>query len=231
MSVRSAVSTTAFSRGHILPPPAAPRNLFSVENLISGYQRFREQVWPGRRERFETLAKRGQQPETLVIACSDSRVDPAMVFDVGPGEIFIIRNVANLVPPFERDAAFHGTSAAIEFAVRVLEVKDVIVMGHAMCGGIHALLHPKSAERLDFMSSWVEIAAEARDHVLACEPVEENRQQLCEYEAVKLSLRNLLTFPWLAARVADGRLRLNGASFDIRTGVLSRLNAGVFEPV
>jgi carbonic anhydrase len=197
--------------------------LLLVENLINGYQRFREQVWPGRRERFETLAKRGQQPETLVIACSDSRVDPAMVFDVGPGEIFIVRNVANLVPPFETDTAFHGTSAAIEFAVRVLEVKDVIVMGHAMCGGIHALLYPKSAERLDFMSSWVEIAAEA--------PVEENRQQLCEYEAVKLSLRNLLTFPWLAARVADGRLRLHGASFDIRTGVLSRLKAGNFEPV
>jgi carbonic anhydrase len=201
-----------------------------VEHLLSGYRRFRHTVWPGRRERFEALAQRGQKPETLVIACSDSRVDPAMVFDAGPGEIFIVRNVANLVPPYEEDTAFHGTSAAIEFAVRVLEVREVIVMGHAMCGGIHALLHPQAAERLDFMSSWVEIAAEARDHVLACEPVEENRQQLCEYEAVKLSLRNLLTFPWLAARVADGRLRMHGAFFDIRTGVLSRLNAGVFEP-
>ncbi len=155
-----------------------------------------------------------------------------MVFDVGPGEIFIVRNVANLVPPFEDDTAFHGTSAAIEFAVRVLGVKDVIVMGHAMCGGIHALLHPASAERLDFMSSWVEIAAEARDRVLACEPVEEKRQQMCEFEAIKLSLRNLMTFPWVAARVNDGRLHLHGASFDIRSGMLSRLNAdGAFEPV
>jgi carbonic anhydrase len=202
-----------------------------MENLISGYQRFREQVWPGSRQRFEALAKSGQQPDTLVIACSDSRVDPAVVFDVGPGEIFIIRNVANLVPPFEEDTAFHGTSAAIEFAVRVLEVKNVIVMGHAMCGGIRALLQPKTAERLDFMSSWVEIAAEARDYVLSCESVEENRQQLCEHEAIKLSLRNLLTFPWLVARVADGRVRLHGAFFDIRTGVLSRLNAGVFDAV
>jgi carbonic anhydrase len=201
-----------------------------VENLLSGYRRFRHTVWPGRRERFEALAQRGQKPETLIIACSDSRVDPAMVFDVGPGEIFIVRNVANLVPPFEKDTAFHGTSAAIEFAVRVLEVRNVIVMGHAMCGGINALLHPASAERLDFMSSWVEIAAEARDRVLACEPVEELQQQMCEYEAIKLSLRNLMTFPWLARRVEDGRLTLQGASFDIRSGVLSLLNSsGEFE--
>lgn len=202
-----------------------------MENLLSGYRRFRHTVWPSRRERFEALAKLGQKPETLVIACSDSRVDPAMVFDVGPGEIFIVRNVANLVPPYEEDTAFHGTSAAIEFAVRVLEVRNIIVMGHAMCGGIHALLHPASAERLDFMSSWVEIAAEARDRVLACEAVEEKQQQMCEFEAVKLSLRNLMTFRWIASRVNDGRLKLHGTSFDIRSGVLSRLNEqGEFVP-
>ena len=215
-----------------MPAPDARRNFDVVENLLSGYRRFRQSVWPGRRQLFEVLAQRGQRPETLVIACSDSRVDPAMVFDVGPGELFIVRNVANLVPPFEEDMAFHGTSAAIEFAVRVLEVKEIIVMGHAMCGGIHALLHPASAERLDFMSAWVEIAAEARDRVFACEPVEEKRQEMCEYEAIKLSLRNLMTFRWIASRVADGRLALHGALFDIRIGVLSRLNAeGVFEPV
>lgn len=196
----------------------------SVENLLSGYRRFRHTVWPSRRERFEALAQRGQKPETLVIACSDSRVDPAMVFDAGPGEIFIVRNVANLVPPFEDDTAFHGTSAAIEFAVRVLEVRNIIVMGHAMCGGIHALLHPASAEKLDFMSSWVDIAAEARDRVLACEAVEEKQQQMCEFEAIKLSLRNLMTFRWIEARVNDGRLKLHGTLFDIRSGVLSRLN-------
>jgi carbonic anhydrase len=195
-----------------------------VENLLSGYRRFRHTVWPSRRERFEALAQRGQKPETLVIACSDSRVDPAMVFDAGPGEIFIVRNVANLVPPFEDDTAFHGTSAAIEFAVRVLEVRNIIVMGHAMCGGIHALLHPASAEKLDFMSSWVDIAAEARDRVLACEAVEEKQQQMCEFEAIKLSMRNLMTFRWIESRVADGRLKLHGTLFDIRSGVLSRLN-------
>lgn len=147
-----------------------------------------------------------------------------MVFDAGPGEIFIVRNVANLVPPFEDDTAFHGTSAAIEFAVRVLEVRNIIVMGHAMCGGIHALLHPASAEKLDFMSSWVDIAAEARDRVLACEAVEEKQQQMCEFEAIKLSMRNLMTFRWIESRVADGRLKLHGTLFDIRSGVLSRLN-------
>jgi len=232
MLSRDAALANALWRREILPLRGARRNLKPVEHLLSGYRRFRHSVWPGRRERFEALAQRGQRPETLVIACSDSRVDPAMIFDVGPGELFIVRNVANLVPPFEEDTAFHGTSAAIEFAVRVLEVREVIVMGHAMCGGIHALLHPTSAERLDFISSWVEIAAEARDRVLACEPVEEKRQQMCEYEAIKLSLRNLMTFRWVASRVTEGRLTLHGALFDIRTGVLSRLTAnGVFEPV
>ncbi len=202
-----------------------------MEDLLSGYRRFRHTVWPGRRERFEALAQRGQKPETLVIACSDSRVDPAMIFDCGPGEIFIVRNVANLVPPFEDDTAYHGTSAAIEFAVRVLGVRNIIVMGHAMCGGIHALLHPSSAEKLDFMATWVSIAAEARERVLACEPVEEKQQELCELEAIKLSLRNLMTFRWVASRVADGRLKLHGALFDIRSGTLSRLNEnGAFEP-
>lgn len=202
-----------------------------MQDLLSGYRRFRHTVWPGRRERFEALAQRGQKPETLVIACSDSRVDPAMVFDAGPGEIFIVRNVANLVPPFEDDTAFHGTSAAIEFAVRVLAVKKIIVMGHAMCGGIHALLHPASAEKLDFMSAWVSIAAEARDRVLACEPVEEKQQQLCEFEAIKLSLRNLRTFRWIERRVDAGELQLYGTLFDIRSGVLSILNEdGTFAP-
>jgi carbonic anhydrase len=218
--------------GSILRCRAPHFSVSTVDSLISGYQRFRGTVWPERRALFEGLARRGQQPETLVIACSDSRVDPTMIFDVAPGEIFVVRNVANLVPPFERDTAFHGTSAALEFAVRVLGVKDVIVLGHAMCGGIHALLYPTSAERLDFMSSWMEIAAEARDRVLACEPVEERQPQMCEQEAIKLSLRNLLTFPWVASRVEAGRLQLHGASFDIRTGVLSKLDEhGAFQPV
>lgn len=202
-----------------------------MDAFLNGYRRFRAEGWPARRALFERLAREGQRPGAVVIACSDSRVDPAMVFDAGPGEIFTIRNVANLVPPYEQDAAHHGTSAALEFAVRVLETPNVIVLGHAMCGGIRALLD-SSADGLpgDFLAGWLNIAAPARARVLTCDDPGE-RQERCEQEAVKLSLDNLMSFPWIAERVADGRLALHGASFDIRTGVLTRLRAdGTFGP-
>jgi carbonic anhydrase len=202
-----------------------------MDELLEGYRRFRAESWPARRALFERLAREGQRPVALVIACSDSRTDPGMVFDAGPGEIFTIRNVAALVPPYERDDAFHGTSAAIEFAVTVLEVPQVIVLGHAMCGGIRALLAehgPASAG--DFIGGWLRIAAPARARALECSSPEQ-AQERGEQEGVKLSLANLLTFPWVAERVADGRMRLHGASFDIRTGVLTRLQEdGSFAP-
>ena len=202
-----------------------------MDRLLEGYRRFRETTWPQRRALFEQLVADGQSPRTMVIACSDSRVDPTMVFDVKPGELFIVRNVANLVPPYAPDAAYHGTSAALEFAVRGLEVQDIIVLGHAMCGGIHALLHNESGAGSDFVGGWMRMAAPARARVLACTPVEA-AQQACEYESVKLSLENLTTFPWVADRVRDGKLRLHGAFFDIRTGILERLGAdGAFAPV
>ncbi len=200
-----------------------------MEHLIEGYQSFRAQVWPERRALFEQLAARGQSPRTMVIACSDSRVDPAMIFGAGPGEMFVVRNVASLVPPYMPDDASHGTSAALEFGVTVLEVADLIVLGHGMCGGIRALLAPEMAPS-DFIGPWMSMARAACDRVLACTPVTE-AQTACEREAVKLSLANLLTFPWIAARVADGRLRLHGASFDIRFGVLEVLRPdGSFTP-
>src|SRR3954466_8889066 len=111
-----------------------------MQTLIDGYRRFRADAWPERRRLFETLAVEGQNPRALVIACADSRVDPAMIFDAAPGELFIVRNVANLVPPYAPDAAYHGTSAAIEFAVCLLEVQEIVVLGHANCGGVRALL-------------------------------------------------------------------------------------------
>jgi carbonic anhydrase len=200
-----------------------------MDHLIDGYRSFREEVWPERRALFERLAARGQSPRTMVIACCDSRVDPAMIFGTGPGEIFVVRNVANLVPPYAPDGAHHSTSAALEFGVTVLEVADLIVLGHGMCGGIRALLQPSSAPS-DFVGPWMSIARAARDRVLACVPVEQAQTE-CEREAVKLSLENLLTFPWIAERVADGRLRLHGASFDIRFGVLEVLQPdGTFAP-
>lgn len=204
-----------------------------MDEFLDGYRRFRAEAWPARRALFERLATEGQRPRAVVIACSDSRVDPAMVLDVGPGEIFTIRNVANLVPPYAPDTAYHGTSAALEFGVTVLEVPHVIVLGHAMCGGIRALLAgPADGPPVpgDFVGGWLRIAERARARTLQCVGAED-AQTRCEQEAVKLSLDNLMTFPWIAARVADGRLALHGASFDIRTGVLTRLGGdGAFAP-
>lgn len=207
-------------------PPISPDELpGDLGSLFEGYRRFRAEIWPERRRLFEDLARDGQSPKALVVACSDSRVDPGMVFNAAPGELFIVRNVANLVPPYNPDGDYHGTSAALEFGVCVLKVPRIIVLGHAMCGGVQALLRgfPQGAQ--DFVEPWMNgIAAEARRRTLACQPVEsEAAQAQCELETVKLSLRNLMTFPWVADRVSEGTLRLSGGSFDIRTGVLSYL--------
>ncbi len=200
-----------------------------LEEFFAGYRQFREDVWPERRKLFEALARDGQSPRALVISCSDSRVDPSMVFGAAPGELFTIRNVANLVPPYQPDGDYHGTSAALEFAVRVLQVPRIIVLGHAMCGGVHAMLNGFPATAQDFVEPWMRIAAEARSRTLACQPAD--AQTACEQETVKLSLRNLQTFPWVAERVEQGALRLTGGSFDIRNGILSILGEdGNFHP-
>ena len=201
-----------------------------MDKLIEGYRRFRATQWPQERARFEHVAEQGQSPKALVIACSDSRVDPQMILGARPGELFVVRNVANLVPPYEKDAAYHGTSAALEFGVRSLKVPDLIVLGHGMCGGVHALLNGVSDEGADFVRHWVEIAEPAR-RATEGEPPEQ-RQKACEEATVRLSLANLMTFPWVAEAVSEGRLALHGAYFDIRHGQLLRLGPdGTFAPV
>lgn len=201
-----------------------------MQRLLDGYRRFREDTWPQQRARFEALAAQGQRPRTMIIACSDSRVDPQMIFAAAPGELFIVRNVANLVPPYMPDAAFHGTSAAVEFAVRVLGVKDLVVMGHALCGGIRALREGVPVEAGDFIAGWINIAARARDAGLRCD-TPEAAQEACEHEAVRISLANLLTFPWVAEAVEAGTLALHGAHFGVATGRLVLMDAqGHFAP-
>jgi len=198
-----------------------------MQRLLDGYRRFRGD-WPERRAVFERLAA-GQAPRAMVIACSDSRVDPTMIFAAEPGELFILRNVANLVPPYEPDSAFHATSAALEFAVRVLEVSDLIVMGHAMCGGIGVLLRGAPPGAGDFLVPWMRIAEPARQRALRSAGADP--QSACERESVKLSLENLLTFPWIAERVSARRLTLHGMMFDIHSGELTILNrSGAFTP-
>jgi carbonic anhydrase len=201
-----------------------------MERLIEGYRNFRTSTWPERRAVFERLATHGQQPRALVIACADSRVDPAMIFDAGPGELFVVRNVASLVPPCEPDDTCHGTSAALEFAVRGLQVPDIIVMGHAMCGGVHALLHGTPNPSWHFLGNWIDVARDVRTRVLASSSADAG-QRAAEHECVKLSLANLLTYPWVREAVRDARMRLHGTWFDIRSGILERLEAdGSFTP-
>jgi len=190
-----------------------------MDALIEGYRRFRAETWPQARARFEELAAQGQRPRTMVIACSDSRVDPQMIFSAGPGELFVLRNVANLVPPYMPDATFHGTSAAVEFAVRVLHVERIVVMGHALCGGVNALLRGAPPEAQDFVAGWMTIAQKARAVALRCD-TPEAQQEACEHEAVRISLANLLTFPWVADAVQAGSLTLHGAHFGVATGRL-----------
>ena len=195
-----------------------------MDDLIDGYRRFRDVAWPDHKTLFERLAARGQKPETFVVACSDSRVDPQLIFNAGPGELFVSRNVANLVPPYQPDAHYHGTSAALEFAVRVLEVKQIVVLGHAQCGGVHAMLQGAPPGAQDFVANWIKIAEPARAEALAADLPEPERQRFCELCCVRLSLRNLRTFPWVAERVAAGNLTLHGAYFGVATGRLERLS-------
>jgi carbonic anhydrase len=201
-----------------------------MERLLEGYRRFRTEVWPRERARFESLAKQGQRPETLVIACSDSRVDPQTIFGAGPGELFVARNVAGLVPPYQPDAKYHGTSAALEFGVRMLKVANVVVLGHAQCGGVRAMIDSAPVEGSDFIKAWMGIAAPAfAGHAKCAE--EEETYSAYEKEVVRLSLANLLTFPWIAEARASGKLKLHGFRFDIRTGVLAMLDGDAFVPV
>ncbi len=197
----------------------------SVAQLLDGYQRFRKNRFEEAREIYYRLNKLGQSPKVMVIACCDSRVDPATIFDAGPGELFISRNVANLVPPYAPDGAHHGTSAALEFAVKHLKVEDIVVMGHAQCGGANALLmQHQFGKRTEFIDSWMQIASDARDKVVLDQGDAEDVQQAIEHEIVRLSLRNLMQFSWIREAVEAGQLHLHGWYFGIEKGVLYCLN-------
>jgi carbonic anhydrase len=208
-----------------------------LNSLLDGYRRFRETGWKRERERWSELAE-GQSPKVMVLACSDSRVDPALIFDADPGEMFVVRNVAALAPPFEMTPGHHGVSAALEFAVTQLEAEDVLVMGHGFCGGCAAALTGQfdNAEHGEghFIAAWVEMLNGAREKVRSSHN-QLNREAFLamELEAVKVSLANLRTFPWVAERERDGRLKLHGGHFAIDEGRLYLLDEaeGEFRPV
>jgi carbonic anhydrase len=200
-----------------------------MHRLIEGYRQFRRNYYPQNRQMFDQLAQ-GQTPKTMVISCCDSRVDPALIFSAGPGEMFTLRNVANLVPPFSPDGSHHSTSAAIEFAVCALEVEHIVIMGHARCGGVRALLGSHEGQ---FIGPWMRIAEPARDAALAkvgdADP--DLLQLTCEQEVLRISLANLSQFSWVRQRVQAGTLTLHACYFDIERGELSvlRPNSDAFE--
>lgn len=193
--------------------------------LIEGYLRFRAVGFEAQRARWAALAD-GQSPATMVIGCADSRVDPAQIFDCAPGHLFVIRNLANLVPPFTASGGLHGVSAAIEFAVLGLKVSNIVVLGHAACGGINAALngHSLVPAKSSFITAWMGIVAQARDAVLADPAAATDRQRALEYAAISLSIANLRGFPFVAAAEAGGTLTLHGAHFGIAEGALRVLS-------
>ena len=203
-----------------------------MKHLIDGYRAFRAGRWPVERAHYEELAKRGQNPEYLVISCSDSRADPATIFDAAPGELFVVRNVAGIVPPCESDVSYHGTSAALAFAVMQLKVRNILVLGHAQCGGVAAALNPKLVAGVPFLEHWVDLLEPALSHSAHIADSHE-RHVAMERDCVRLSLENLMTFPFVVERVKAGTLSLHGARFGIANGQLEFLDpaTGEFAPV
>ena len=189
--------------------------------LVQGYREFMRGDFRVEAEHYRQLATEGQRPTAMVIACCDSRSAPELIFHRGVGELFVLRNVANLVPPYEPDANLHGTSAAIEFAVRALEVSDVLVLGHAGCGGIHAALNPDGAlvRSSAFIGNWMRVLSSVAS-ALPAEVPSGNRNLELERLAVCQSLINLRTFPFVREREEAGKLRLHGSWFDVATGGL-----------
>lgn len=202
-----------------------------MEHLIEGYRVYRETRWPELRALHRYLADRGQAPKTLVIACADSRVDPATIFNAGPGELFVVRNVANLAPPFEEAPGFHGVSAAIEFAVKQLKVETVLVLGHAQCGGVAAALAERPRDPHSFLDAWIGLLDKAKERV-----IHDHHDDPCsalEHESIRVTLENLATFPFVREAIATRGLKLVGARYGVADGSLELLDpeTGAFNAV
>jgi carbonic anhydrase len=191
--------------------------------LLDGYKSFMASRYAPEQERYRHLADRGQSPTTMIIACCDSRSAPETIFDAGPGEMFVLRNVANLVPTFQPDGGQHGTSAAIEFAVNALEISNIVVMGHGRCGGIRAALFPDATPLAqgDFIGKWMGMLAPVSEAVSRYTLLtDKERQTMLERFSIRNSIANLRTFPYVKALEDEGKLGVHGAWFDISTGEL-----------
>lgn len=198
-----------------------------IIRLMLGFRHFREKFFSGEDETFSRLSNGWQGPKSLLIGCSDSRVDPAILSSARPGDLFVLRNVANLVPPYEDGGGLHGVSAAIEFAVVNLKVENIIVLGHRQCGGIRALLFPEESTRPGgFVQQWVKVAEPAKQRALAKVGTEDQTTlwRCCELESIKTSLENLRSFPFVDEAIKSRELSLLGIYFDIEKGELLELH-------
>lgn len=203
------------------------------EHLADRFRRFKFRHFAPNIDHYEALATHGQTPDVMVVSCCDSRVDPETIFSAMPGELFVVRNVANLVPPYETAGRFHGVSAALEFAVLNLAVKHIVVMGHASCGGIKAALDYDASRQTEahFISKWMSMLDDARLKVLANHQGTSRTELIgaLEREGVKVAIANLRTFPFIGQAEGKGRLALHGAYFDIKAGALFVLNQATGE--
>jgi carbonic anhydrase len=207
----------------------------AIARMLVGFRQFREKFFEGDDPTYSRLSQTPQAPKTLVIGCSDSRVDPALLTGAGPGEMFVVRNVANLVPPFETGGGRHGVSAAIEFAVVNLQVENVIVLGHRQCGGIRALMFPEESKAGGFVQQWVTVAAEAKERALDQTGSGDPNilWRSCELESIKTSIENLRTFPFVLEAEQNRGLSIIGIYFDLERGELLEFNeqSGSFVPI
>jgi carbonic anhydrase len=197
------------------------------DKLLAGYRNFMSGRYSDERERYRVLAETGQKPHTLLIACCDSRAAPETIFDCGPGELFVVRNVANMVPRYEPDSQFHGTSAAVEYAVQVLEIRNIVVMGHGRCGGIQAALDPsmKPLSEGDFIGKWMGLVRPAAAQIQSNDLMTQSeRQTALERVSIRNSIANLETFPFVRKLTEKGELGVHGAWFDISSGELWVMN-------
>ncbi|PIZ04674.1 MAG: carbonate dehydratase [Gammaproteobacteria bacterium CG_4_10_14_0_8_um_filter_38_16] len=180
-----------------------------MKKILQGYFEFREKYATGDHSIMQQLALRGQKPNVMIVACCDSRVDPSLILQCDPGDLFVVRNVANIVPPYECDEKHHGTSAALEFGLCYLHVQHLIILGHSQCGGIEALIHGENLKQNDFISNWVSLI-DTHTH--------ENNIDACAKRALNISYQNCLTFPWIKDRVEKNKLEIHRWFFDIQSG-------------
>ncbi len=192
------------------------------QRLRDGYRSFRSGRLPMEQSRYRDLAERGQAPETMVVGCCDSRVAPEVIFDAGPGELFVVRNVANLVPPYSPDSNYHGVSAAVEYAVKVLRVRNIVVLGHARCGGIQAFAD--NAPPGDFIGRWMSLVAPAAKAISSREEAPGSYLTRLEQASLVKSIENLMTFPYVSGARERGELELHGAYFNVLSGELAELD-------